>query len=291
MKNIFLSIITIVALTGCTTVLNKYTSNEKYLMFKSSHIPQSVFMIKTDKTGKRWGELSSPLLFKSTFTGSIEIADNGDITFNIENIDFFANWHNGWTQGKAQAIGKLLLKNTSDGFKCQIIDNIEIWDVTEGKIKYYDDSYINDEGLELVRNRIERIKALTEFLKTQKQLPEFFGHTFINTQYGLPIKKVLVPLLFPEMAEDSPQNYEEIIDSKDQSNDKNKISNNWSLGNDLLWNKKYTSKIFPERLQAIRNSGTMWRDYEEAAGLIMMFYNFDYYINKKLPEEIFKQIK
>ncbi len=277
MNKIILTISSLLLLTGCVTVLSRYGSVEKSLVHSEAE-----FFIKKDRTGKVWGELTGPLLYKTSFTGSVAADNTGDMTFTIENSDFFSNWPNGWTEGKSRAIGKLLFKKTADGYKCQIVDKVEIWDVVEGKIRYFDDYYSGDEGLTLVKNRMDRLTALARFLKKQ-QLPEYFGDTWRNTDYGEPMKKYIEPLLFPEQVLKKPALYEEILNNKDQSGDSGKLTDNWELGSYILWNKKYTEKLFPREfanLVPIRNTGSMWRDYEEAPGILMMLYNLDYFFSR-----------
>jgi hypothetical protein len=54
------------------------------------------------------------------------------------------------------------------------------------------------------------------------------------------------------------------------------------LGAGIVWDKQYTEKIFPEQYIELRNSGTLYRDFEEAQELFYTIYNLDYVMNTYL---------
>jgi hypothetical protein len=49
----------------------------------------------------------------------------------------------------------------------------------------------------------------------------------------------------------------------------------WVKAEDVKWNSSYTEGVFPEHLWAVRNSGTLLRDWEEAFEWIYMEYEWE----------------
>jgi hypothetical protein len=49
----------------------------------------------------------------------------------------------------------------------------------------------------------------------------------------------------------------------------------WVTGEDVRWNSGYTRSVFPEALWGVRNSGTLLRDWEEAAAWIYLEFEWD----------------
>ncbi|MDR2661466.1 MAG: hypothetical protein LBC31_00555, partial [Treponema sp.] len=65
----------------------------------------------------------------------------------------------------------------------------------------------------------------------------------------------------------------------------------WILGEDVKWNSVYTDAVFPEELRPIRNSGTLLRDWEEAAAWIYFEFEWERIV-ESLSENIeLKKIK
>lgn len=68
-------------------------------------------------------------------------------------------------------------------------------------------------------------------------------------------------------------------------------TNDISLSDDMVFRKSYTKKIFPANLQEVRNSGSMWKDYEEALDIFFVLYNIDYYFDHELNNSIWHKTK
>ena len=58
----------------------------------------------------------------------------------------------------------------------------------------------------------------------------------------------------------------------------------------INWNINYTAANFPENLRAVRNSGTMLRDFEECLGLWRLAYCLDELWNHRIGETSFRFI-
>jgi hypothetical protein len=86
------------------------------------------------------------------------------------------------------------------------------------------------------------------------------------------------PLLFPELSKpkDRPAAWAGA----------NADSGDWVLGEDIRWSAAYTEALFPEDLWPVRNSGTLLRDWEEAAAWIRLEFEWD-----TITESLFGKIE
>lgn len=295
MKNIFLKIIVFFLFfsisIGCTTLKAKYDSEITYKIFRDSKKPESVIKIKIDKKGDKIGELSSQLISPAVIIGEIIEDQTGDITFIINSMKYLSNWANGWTQGESEASGIIIFNKIDSEYKIIIKEDFEIWEVKKGEIRYNDNYYRKESGLKKVSNRMKRISGAIEFLKNQDlvEFPEFFGHVRFNSTYGISLKKTIQPFLFPETIgfdklkreNQLPVNYQIPIKQKDDL----------AIGAGFVWRKSYTDAFFPDYLRELRNTGALWRDFEESIHLFYMLYNIDYYFKSVLQNASFIKVK
>ena len=156
------------------------------------------------------------------------------------------------------------------------IDQLKIWDIISGEIRYFDKYYSDNDGLIKVKNRIERLEELVIFVKNNLG----YGATIINVDIGL------MSTLFPEVYNFKKLKKENklpevfyIMNLKHQE----------IIANDIIWRLDYTKSVFPENLWDLRNSGTMYKDVQEAPSIFKTLYNLDAYINKE--EIILNQIE
>jgi hypothetical protein len=278
MKKIYILLILIMFFTGCASVEKQIETNENKL------INDSVLKIMINYKGEKWMELSSKMIFPGVIIGAYSVDETGDIIFDINKFKFFTNWSNGWTEGEYSAFGKIVFHKVENGYKCKIIDKFELGDIELGRVRYFDAFVSDDRGLQSVRNRLDRIIDINSFLRT-KGLKEYYEHAwFDKNKEKTSFKTDTMKILFPELVPTS------VLYGKDVTSDykvKN-IVKDTNLSETVLWNKLYTEKAIPENLQDIRNSGTMYRDYEESLWLFFMDYNMKYYFEKVLENDIFK---
>jgi len=243
-------IITILAFSAvffsCTTV-NTVKTADAVLKFRES------------KAGEAAGTLSSPLLPGITVYGEKEETQEG-FEFYITGIRMFTNWPRGWTDARYEASGIIVFREQEDGWIGEIKDPFELWDISKGEIRYYDNYYRDDEGLRKVKNRIDRINELNRFLKEERELREYYPDI-------LSFEKDTVPLLFPEAERNFSLKKRKVLFSR---------------------NSEYSREILPENLVPLRDSGTLWRDFEEASGLMYSLYNLDSIMNSRINGKFFQ---
>jgi len=173
--------------------------------------------------------------------------------FSLTELEFLAGSTHGWNEYSLELMGTGNLKlGDTAVFKIEEIESVQ---VTKGRIQRYDTRLTGNEALSALRNRRERIIAVTEWMaslslakgQTVEQFEEYWQ-----------------PVLFPEMV-----SKEKRPDGWIQDGDVFKNAEN------IRWNTGYTERKFPEELRIIRNSGTLLRDWEEALYWIYMAYEWE----------------
>ncbi|HOV15360.1 MAG TPA: hypothetical protein PK771_13825 [Spirochaetota bacterium] len=273
-KVVILMIVIFFLISSCATVVKTYKNNS------SNKKELTKLEIKKDSKGKEWMELSSKLIHPIFLSGNFRVDNTGDIEFDINAIKFLTNWENGWTEGEGSVNAKLIFYKENDYYKCKVIENYEFFEITKGSLRFQDDFYYDEKGLNSVKNKFDRIIAVNEFLRTQKEFPDFFYTSLFKSKSGESYKQKVEKILFPEVFPDSVLYKTKEYETKD-------VSNDLSIAETVVWNKLYTKKIFPENLQMIRDSGTMYRDFEETIELFYAEYNLKYFFEKFINEQKF----
>jgi hypothetical protein len=189
--------------------------------------------------------------------------------FFLTELEFLAGNTHGWNEYTLELIGtgNLKLEDTV----ILNIEEIEPVQITKGRIHRYDTRLTGNEALAALRNRRERILALSEWMLslnlTKKQTIEEFENYW-------------QPILLPEVVSKKKR-----PDGWLQNEDKFQNAEN------IRWNTGYTERKFPEELWAIRNSGTLLRDWEEALYWIYLEYEWGNIVELLSKENTFTKIK
>jgi len=194
--------------------------------------------------------------------------DNGE--FHFIALDYRGGNVHGWNEYRLDLAGsgKLVLSETTA--RLSVSDEIQAIGISSGRIRRYDTRITGAEALSSLRNRYERILALAKWMKNHENPP-----TFNN---GDEFEEYWKPVLFPEMVSKKkrPANWRQENDQRVRAED-------------IRWNTGYTERVFPEELWAVRNSGTMLRDWEEALEWIYIEYEWNR-IQELLARETILQI-
>lgn len=183
-------------------------------------------------------------------------APDADGNFSLISLDYLGGNTQGWNEFRLDLVGGGVLTTTADTAIISIIE-IEPVQISWGRIRRYDTRITGAEALAGLRNRRERILALTEWMLSSETAPP----------PGMELKdfeKHWKPVLFPE-----------IVSKKKQPEGWRQDGDRWERAEDIRWNAGYTERVFPEILRPIRNSGTMLRDWEEAADWIYTEYEWN----------------
>jgi len=250
---------------GCVTVTEKLSTEDPADL--------ATFIVKKDNTGELQGELRSPLLPGATFTGDV-VAEQREYIFYITTVRFFTNWPNGWTEGIYEASGTYTLEKQKPdrrgGFLLRVEDPFTLWNIKHGAVRYFDTYFRGDDGLSKVKNRIDRIEETTDFVnkKTEREI-----------WYSLEdYSQTAAPLLFPEAKRRFAQQNRLFQSCREECCEER------ALGAGIRWCTGYSVELLPENLIPLRNSGTMWRDWEESGKLWYTVSNLDYVMHTLLDK-------
>lgn len=216
--------------------------------------------VTVDTGGK--AVITSTLLPGMEIIGEMEADDPTVCT--VVAVNMIGNWPNGWTYCRYEASGKYRFIESGSAYWVKAIDPLELWEIEKGEIRYFDTYYRGDDGLHKARQRVDRMRELARFLQKDKEFAEVSGSLKKTTVFGQPFKAVQGAFLFPEYY------------------DREKVSGVGLLDKGEAWDAAYTTREFPEQLQSLRDSGSLWRDYEEAPQMLLALYNLDFVSGKLL---------
>jgi hypothetical protein len=204
---------------------------------------------------------------------------DGNGNFYLTSLDFLSPNLTGWNEfsmelfgngnfaaGAAQSEAVLRLKGP-----------VETLDINRGKIRRGNSRITGVQAITALHNRRERITAIVQWMKEQPGLPDFADQDEFENYWK--------PILFPEITKPKlrPAAWTTTYSGMERGS--------WIPGEDVKWNSVYTESVFPEELRPVRNSGTLLRDWEEAAAWIYFEFTWERIV-ESLSEKIeLKQIK
>jgi len=193
--------------------------------------------------------------------------ENG--SFFLTELEFLAGSTFGWNEYTLEliGIGKLKLEDTA----ILRIEEIESVQIIKGRIQRYDTRLTGNEALSALRNRRERILALTSWMASLN---------LVKGQTVEQFEEYWQPILLPET-----------VSKKKRPNDWKQNDDKFKTAESIRWNTGYTERKFPEELRPIRNSGTLLRDWEESLYWIYMEYEWENIVELLSKEYILTKIK
>jgi hypothetical protein len=167
-------------------------------------------------------------------------------------------------------IGSAILQNPSQAVGIlRITGEIERVDISSGKIRLKSGYITGAAALTALRNRRERITALTGWMNewlhdsshdAGQETPAFADIGEFEGYW----KRMLFP---------------ELVSGKDRPEEYSIHNAEWKREDSVRWNLTYTGTVFPEGLWEYRNSGAMLRDWEEALPWVFMEYSWNMIID------------
>jgi hypothetical protein len=174
--------------------------------------------------------------------------------FYLTALEYLGGSAHGWNEYTMDmaGTGSLTLGETA---VLTIDDEIEQVQISGGRIQRFDTRIVGSEALTNLRNRRERVAATVEWMAS------------LNGPKGQSLEnfdQYYKPLLFPEMAKRKhrPKGWLQEGDVRVKAED-------------IRWNTGYTDRVFPEELKNVRNSGTLFRDWEDALSWIYLEYEWE----------------
>jgi hypothetical protein len=217
--------------------------------------PETELRLLKGKDGREYLELVPGAFPSLRLRGS---APDGEGNFYLGSLRFLSGHVSGWNEftldlsGTGQFIPRDACGDAREDVRFQLHAPPEPIQISEGKIRRNSERISGDRALTALRNRYERILALTGWMRDQS--PPLFKDSGAFESYWK-------PLLLPELVS------------------RGKRPPGWDTGNaqwvraeDVRWNTQYTQALFPESLRVLRNSGALLRDWEEALPWIYFEY-------------------
>jgi hypothetical protein len=186
--------------------------------------------------------------------------ENGE--FFITSLEYLGGSVSGWNEYALELSGTGGWRAFRDGATTDetavltISKEIEAVQITAGRIQRHDTRITGGEALTYLRNRRERVTACVEWMASLEGAPQREGLDEFEEYYK--------PLLFPEM-----------VSAKRRPSGWLREGDVRVKAEDIWWNAGYTERVFPEELREIRNSGTLFRDWEDALSWIYMEYEWE----------------
>ncbi|MDR2133619.1 MAG: hypothetical protein LBP27_00830 [Treponema sp.] len=195
-----------------------------------------------------------------------------DGSFYLVSLHYLGGSVSGWNEFTLDLSGFGKFSPVEGGAVLSIPEKPEPVRISEGKIRRFDSRITGGEALSGLGNRRERILSLCEWMRGRPDAPAGAGRGGFE--------KFWKPVLLPELVS-AKKRPAEWPDAETAA---------WVWAEDLRWNTAYTDRVFPEALRAVRNSGTLLRDWEEAFEWIYFEYEWESVV-KTLSGEIFMQRK
>jgi len=184
---------------------------------------------------------------------------------NLVSLEYLGGNTHGWNEYVLEMAGNGVLNLREAQAVLYINEKIEPVQITDARIHRYDTRITGSEAVTNLRNRRERITAAAQWMASF-DTPE--------TQTIKDFEKHWKPILFPEM-----------VSGRKRPPDWKHEGDQFQTGEDIRWNTGYTERVFPQELNTIRNSGTLFKDWEEALSWIYMEYEW-----KNITELLSKRI-
>jgi hypothetical protein len=205
-----------------------------------------------------------------------------DGRFGLESLEFLSPNLTGWNEFSRELSGEGLFWINGISATFNLRGAPEMLDISSGKIRRNTTRITGDQALAALRNREERVSAITSWMREWLESREP-GRRFINLK---DFEKYWKPILFPETVSAKKRPAEWTATGAVGAQDAE-----WVWGEDIRWNKTYTAALLPEELWPIRDSGTLLRDWEEAAAWIYYQFAWDYIMESLTSETRLSKIK
>ncbi|GHT77678.1 hypothetical protein FACS1894130_02820 [Spirochaetia bacterium] len=206
--------------------------------------------------------------------------------FTLESLEFLSPNLTGWNEFSRELSGEGLfwVNGLSATFTLAAVP--EVLDIGAGKIRRNTTRITGDQALTALRNREERVYAITSWMKEWLEANDPGRSSFIDLKE---FEGYWKPILFPETlsAKKRPAPWKAFgADGPNRAN-----RDEWTRGEDISWSKTYTAALFPEEIRPIRDSGTLLRDWEEASAWIYYQFAWDYIMESLTSETHLSKIK
>lgn len=187
--------------------------------------------------------------------------DDGSWTVEAEELEWFSNWYDGWSEAVIMVSGTLIVSETEAGWHVRAASPVRADYAASGAIRYRDMRLTGEAGSDAVSRRINRISAAVAFLSDAlegEQFPRFSVRKKKVREHGFEYRAG--QLLFPEQY------------GYPAGTRKSDSRSAYIRGEGIRWDTGYSEDHIPENLREVRNTGTLYRDWEETGELFYYIY-------------------
>jgi hypothetical protein len=184
-----------------------------------------------------------------------------DGSFYPVRLHYLGGSHSGWNEYELELSGAA--RFTLSPPSLRFLSPPEAVQISGGAIRLKDSAFTGTEALTRLRNRRERIIALAEWMRGYSRDRMFRTEQYFSLYWQ--------PILLPET-----------VPKKKRPAEWKAEGAEWIRAEGIKWNKTYTASLFPgaenlrnSELEALRNSGAMLRDWEEAVQWIYTEYAWE----------------
>jgi len=234
-----------------------------------------------DDTNKFTFRITGTPLEPCYFGGEAFRQDDGSFLFHADNFEWFSNWADGYTRATFSTWGTWKFDGKSS---LEVLDPVVVDTVKTGMLRYGSKKMYGDQSRDLIQRRWSRVQVAADFLNQNwagsdmscQVIPEYKAKKPKHRENDF--LHLAGQLLFPEKygyGEGSKESTEKV------------------RAEGILWDTAYTGIIFSEieELKDIRNSGTLYRDWEEGSTLLYIAYHLKYITGLSLINTEFKLYK
>jgi len=257
-KTGFISCALLVLLSGCVSLMEKTGqvidgsafAQKTTALYRSSDNGIEVSVVK-NKSGESSLIITAAKFPMMKIRASMPDEDGSFFPLSLE---YLAGNLHGWNEYTLELLGDGSLDLGKNSGRLSI-GEIETVQITAGRIHRYDTRITGAEALTALLNRRERITALVEWMASL-DIPAGSGISEFERNWK--------PVLFPETVSGSrrPEGWLREGDL-------------FTKAEDIRWNAGYTQRVFPEELWPVRDSATLFRDWEEALSWIYLEYEWE----------------
>ena len=179
-----------------------------------------------------------------------------DGSFSLLSCSFVTSNYSGWNEFSRELAGSGTFWVNGGKALFRLDPGLEALDIREGRIRRADSRLYGEPALTALRNRDARISELAAWMRSAAGGQEFPDQAGFEAYWQ--------GILYPELV--SPKRRPASWDQEPPE---------WVRALDVRWNTSYTRRVFPEALRELRDSGTLLRDWEEAAAWIYLEFAWD----------------
>ena len=200
-----------------------------------------------------------------SISGEAFLQETGSWIFHMDYLEWFSNWSDGWTDARFSVVGSLELNPRGEGWDMTVRETPEIQSVLAAEIRYKETRFYGDRSRDMISRRWTRIQALSPFLQESLMVKNY---DFAHKRKGFYSREFLedtASLLFPEQF----GYLEEFAERTTGEGER------YVRSEGILWDRYYSQAYLPEELIPVRDSGTLFRDFEEGRDLITLSFTWN----------------